>query len=320
MNPFRLNYKKREDKVTNLLIHVLQRCNLFVEFLNAIRWEAQEITFSTSTYNSGLQVHSDFRKAVENAYILGISNSGKIEPHTPSSQKESNPDAYLYEKTSRSLVFIEVKVGDGALTENQINRHKLRVPDFPKNEWILGQMNWFMIRDFFKEQLQSIKCRESELYTYIIENFIGVLQEEVLGEYNEEYLIHVSGERSLLVKNLLTLLRNKYANFTTKLENGSHDAVQFKIGSTRIATFVLKSDRFILHPGKSYGYEWRHRIKEGYGIYYDQGELYEDELCIPYDSINPLNLELISNNQSPLFIEDLLADTLKCKGILDSLS
>lgn len=33
MNPFRLNYKKREDKVTSLFIHILEQCDLKTEFL-----------------------------------------------------------------------------------------------------------------------------------------------------------------------------------------------------------------------------------------------------------------------------------------------
>jgi hypothetical protein len=41
------------------------------------------------------------------------------------------------------------------------------------------------------------------------------------------------------------------------------------------------------------GYNWRMKIKREYGIHYDQGDNYQNEISIPFSSIDPTTLNLI---------------------------
>ena len=69
LNPFRLNYKKTEDKVTSLFVHVLKQSGLLSELIREIKWDSGEILSGDYNFTSGLQLHNDFMYPVKHAFI-----------------------------------------------------------------------------------------------------------------------------------------------------------------------------------------------------------------------------------------------------------
>lgn len=313
MNPFRLTYKKREDKVTSLFIHILKKCDLFQDFLSEIKWDKQIDPFTDSTYRTGLQLHTIFPYPVKEALLLGISGTGTTEEFSllPQKNKGGHPDAYVYDVINQRIVVIEVKVGNNLLSHEQLLSHKTKVPTIAVNDWSHGYMDWYKVRDFLISKLEMFKGKE--LQTYILVNFIGMLQEEVIAEYNEEYLIAYSGEYGLLVFNLLQHLKVCYKNYDYKLEHKTHNEVRLMIQGIRVATFILDKQRFIMNYGGKNGLKWRRNIESEYGVIYNQGDLYPHELCIPYINIDPVTLFLKPNKQCThsLSLKDLIGETFK---------
>lgn len=294
MNPFLLNYKKAEDRVTNLFMHVLTKCSLVNPFLEHV-YEVD--SFKNSIFSTGLQMHNEFTLPVKKAYILSISNTGNIANNRITNEKEEgNPDAYFYDIQNQTLVFIEVKIGRGVLHQDQLERHKSKVKSFPSDQWIHQTISWSWIRDFLKMKLKA-NC--SELENYVINNFIGVINDEIIGaNYDKDYFLWLSDNYRNLIKNISWFLSTLNINYEIELPYGNHNEVRYLIGNTRFVTFVLNKDRFILHPGGKKGLNWRRIIYENYGVIYDQGDKYPNELCIPFTSINEATLTIKPNKNN----------------------
>ncbi|WP_442598179.1 hypothetical protein [Neobacillus sp. D3-1R] len=295
MNPFSLKYKKPEDKITSLFTHTLSQCNLIESLFRSIY--GQEISeINRNTYEIGLQLHNKFRMPVKKAYLLSISNNGEITRGVTSVEnKEGNPDAYFYDKQNQIIVLLETKIGSGVIYEDQLERHKTKVESFTSKNWKQETVTWNWVKEFLYNQLFE-HYQHNELATYIINNFIGVLNDEVLGVYDENYFLWVSGNRQTLINNLLNALKSQFSNYNVLLPNGNHNEVRLMIGNSRFATFVLNQNRFILHPGGQRGYKWRVDIWNNYRIIYDQGAKYPNELSIPFTAIDENTLTLKSNN------------------------
>lgn len=294
MNPFYLNYNKSEDRVTHLLIHVLNQCGLTNQFL---KHTFQNCIFENALFYSELQMHREFHQPVKNAFVLSISNTGQISDTVTLNEKESgHPDALFYDTHSQTLVIVEVKIGKGVLSQNQIERHLSKVKDFPRNQWIHETITWSSIKDFFKNSLHD-NC--TELQNYILNNFIGVINDEIIGyKYDEDYFLWLSGHNKKLMTNILKFLSSLKLDYIKNPHYGSHNEIRYLIGNRRFITFILNKNRLILHPGGEKGLRWRKHIQENYGIFYDQGESYPSELCIPFASINDESLNLIPNSET----------------------
>jgi len=308
MNPFRLNYKKTEDKVTSLLIHVLKQCGLVSEFIQELQWDSGIVLFGKYNFRSGLQLHNDFNLPVKHAFVLGISNTGELyEDPLPTQNKEGHPDAFFYDEQHQIIILVEVKVGLGKLYRSQINSHKSKIKCV--SNWSEGFISWKSIKDLLKNKLSS-SFNSQPLHSYILNNFIGVLNEEVIGEYDEDYFIWIAEDNAELIKNLLLFLRECHPSYNYHLPKGNHNEVQVKLNSTRVFTFVLHQSRIILHFGGTRGYDWRIKINREYGIFYDQGDKYQDELSFPFDSIDPNTLMLKSTSGrddiQPVSINDFI--------------
>lgn len=291
MNPFRLNYKKPEDKVTNLFVHVLEKCGLLSEFIQEIEWNTGEVLTNNFKFKNGLQLHKDFALPVKHAFVLGISNTGEVSDGPfPADQKEGHPDAYFYDEQHQTLILVEVKVGAGKLYRSQLDSHKSKVKTVV--EWHESQISWQAVRDTLKAKLNS-SLKNHSLYSYIINNFIGVLNEEVIGdEYDEDYFIWIAQDDAELIKNLLSCLSEYHSGYKYVLPKGNHNEVRLQIDETRVFTFVLNQSRIIMHFGGTKGYKWRLQINENFGIHYDQGDKYQNELSIPFSAIDPNTLSL----------------------------
>jgi hypothetical protein len=304
LNPFRINYRKTEDKVTNLFVHVLDHCKLVPGLLQSVPWKGSNSFSLNQRFSSGLQLHNDFTLPVREAYLLGISNTGGvINNGLPADEKEGHPDAYFYDAVNQILVLIEVKVGVGELYKAQLDSHKLKVKQVPKDSWNQAEITWQTIKMLLKEKLDGI-LMNSELPSYIINNFIGVLNEEVLGEkFDADYLIWLAGTHGNLVRNLLTCLFENYGNYFVTLPKKNHNEVRFHIGNERVATFILNQSRFILHPGGATDLQWRQQIYNDYGVIYDQGVMYPNEFSLPLSDIDPITLEFIPKKETYLETE-----------------
>ncbi|MFB6367157.1 hypothetical protein ACFCP7_24540 [Paenibacillus elgii] len=157
MNPFRINYKKSEDKVTYLLVHVLEHCQLITDFLRLINWKQPFKPIEMNQhFTANLQLHNDFTLPVKHAYILGISNTGQIiDDALPAKEDEGHPDAYFYDEENQVLILVEVKVGNGTLYSSQITNHKSKVSHILEQSWIHSEIAWEEIKIFLKSKLQS---------------------------------------------------------------------------------------------------------------------------------------------------------------------
>lgn len=324
LNPFRTNYDKAEDKITDVFIHVLQKCNLFAEFLKVVKWNTQTPPDLRESTRLQLQLHGDFDLSVKHAYILGVSTTGKAIDfeENQTEKKKGHPDAYIYDKQSETIVLFESKVGKNLLKKSQITRHKKVVLSIPEDyPWHEGYISWAEVMSFF-DHIRSSLLGQNELYNYIIGNFVGVLSEDVLGIYDEEYYLHLAGHHRELITNIMALLRQLSRNYDypPKLEDNKHDACQFNIQGTRVATFVLRHERFILHPGAGIGKKWADKMKDEYGIYYHQDGSYGGkELSIPFENIDPVTLELISTKEyvgAVPTIKDLIVQTFQVNNKL----
>jgi hypothetical protein len=307
VNPFLIDYSKKEDKVTGLLMHVLEKCDCIPDFLASIDWE-NEHDFSQNKFEDcGLQLHKDFDKPVKKAFILGISNDeiDDEDSNSPSEKVDGNPDAYMYDKEKEVLILIEVKVGKGKLTEDQLERHQLKV----KNKyltWTRKTILWSDVEKFFAKKLDNVNPLTDPLRHYIISNFIGVLNQDVVSTtttYNKEYFLQLAGEYRLHVERIIEYIEKNYDGYIAIPYKGSHKEIRYICSNnnkTRFVTFVLsgKEPRFILHPGSPTGYNWRMKISKKYGIHFVQKtkdntyKIYESELSIPLSAIDPQTLKL----------------------------
>lgn len=309
MNPFRLHYKKTEDKVTSLFVHLLEKCGLVSEFIRELQWDSGEFLSDDYKFRSGLQLHNNFAFPVKHAFVLGISNTGEVsDAPLPSDQKEGHPDAFFYDEQHQTLILVEVKVGVGKLFRAQLNSHKSKVKSVDK--WTERQISWKSIREKLKNKLNS-GLKNQPLHSYIINNFIGVLNEEVIGdEFDEDYLIWLAQDNGELIRTLLSCLHRYHSGLKYVLPKGNHNEVRLQIDETRVFTFVLNQSRIILHFGGSKGYRWRLKINKEYGIHYDQGDKYQNELSLPFSSIDPNTLLLkptmCSNVNQPFSVKELI--------------
>jgi hypothetical protein len=301
VNPFLIDYSKKEDKVTGLLMHVLEKCDYIPDFLASIDWE-NEHDFSQNKFEDcGLQLHKDFDKPVKKAFVLGISNDeiDDEDSDSPSEKTDGNPDAYMYDKEKEVLILIEVKVGKGKLTHDQLERHQRKV----KNKyltWVKKTILWNDVERFFTKKLDTMNPSDDPLRYYIISNFIGVLNQDVISTtttYNKEYFLHLTGKYRLQVERIIEYIEKNYDGYIALPYTGSHKEVRYICKDnhkTRFVTFVLNGEepRFILHPGSKIGCKWKMEILKKYGIQFVQKGNYPSELSIPLSAIDPQTLKL----------------------------
>jgi hypothetical protein len=313
INPFSVGYKKQEDKITALLNHVLEECNLINSFLTYFLEE----DFMNCDFDLDLQLHNKFKKPVKKAILIGISNLEELQVIS-SSKEDGNPDAYYYDTKNKILVLVETKIGIGRLTSDQMKRHKRKLGS--NINWKDKVIYWDDVVSFFNNIYQTTN---SEVQKYIIRNFIGALNQDVLGHFDEEYYCHLAGNNSTLVKNILFFIEEHFKGYRQELFNKTHNELRFfSHKKDRFFTIILNHNRVILHYNGDKGFKLREELNERYGVFYPQTnkkgstEIYTNELSIPFKCINKDTLKIEPEFVHEFSVKNDILDLLDLKELI----
>ncbi|GED34463.1 hypothetical protein P9G84_31035 [Brevibacillus centrosporus] len=284
-NPFLLRYKKEENQVTELLLHVLDETGLAGPFLASL---LDQPNLATKNFTMDTQLHRSFPNKVRSRIVLGISANGVLN-ESSSDLVNGDPDGYFYSSSSEYIVLLEVKVGSAELYSDQLDRHANRVPATPFSEHI--PCKWESVVTFFQEQLGSEP--EGAKNAYIIRNFLDFLKKQALGlAPDEESLFYRSGRHEKTVRMIHDYLTGlKYQpEFYNKLDPW---AMEYKKGGKSHACVDLKLERMVFkfhYTGHKEKME--DKIRDLFGRNYSGS--YSDirsEACVYLEDIAPSDLD-----------------------------
>ncbi|MGG0937060.1 hypothetical protein ABHN11_13230 [Brevibacillus centrosporus] len=296
-NPFLLRYKKEENQVTELLIHVLDETGLAGPFLSIL---LDQPNLETQSFTMDTQLHRNFSNDIKSGIVLGISANAVLN-ESNSDLIDGDPDGYFYSSSSEFIVLLEVKVGSAELYSDQLDRHANRVPVTTLEH---KRCKWEAVVTFFQEQLG--REPEGTKNGYIIQNFLDFLKKQALGlEPDEESLFYRSGRHEKTVRMIhdyLTAL-NYQPEFYNRLDPW---AMEYKKSGKSHACVDLKLERMVFkfhYTGHKEKME--DKIRDLFGRNYSGS--YADirsEACVYLEDIAPSDLDKIKT---------LLEDTISLR-------
>ena len=287
INPFFLSYSQKENKVTELFLHVLQETGLISSFFDTL-WPGHHFKSCHFT-DVNSQLSRNFEKEVQSAYILGISTTGEllVSESDDSHEKDGYPDGYFYDSQNKVLVLLESKIKSYELTQDQLNRHQARVVNDIHNDWNQKIITWEKVRDFLETSRAEFDADDKN--AYIINHFNDLINIELLNEFHSESFFYKAHQHQELAKQLHDqIIECIEMNDHIKLDppylnSGNKDCVEYKTNKGSIAAIDLKAQRLILKPGRKHGL----RMKEKYGkVYSGSHENRDDEYSIALENID----------------------------------
>jgi len=283
-NPYIIGYSQDENKVTALLLHVLEETRLTGLFLTFLL-ENEKI--SAMQFELQAQLHGNFNRKVSEAFILGLSETGAVDATQIVSSKNGDPDAVFYSNETGLVVFLESKINEGELTNDQLSRHKGRLPDLNANDIPVINKRWENVITFFERYVQTT----NEKNNYIINNFINFLKLVGIG-YRDINTIYYKGRRFNEVPRAIHdfMLMSDYE---FEFNPGNLDVVEYRYKGRRISALDVVKGRFILKFGssnESYRQELLNQIRAQFGAnYHGTYENVKGEVNIPLESVSKDN-------------------------------
>jgi hypothetical protein len=171
-NPFMLRARARENRITELMLHILEETSLVSQFADYI-WENQSL--SDEPVSIGLECEKLPYDDVEHAIVVGISKDGIIHPFN--NLPGGRADAYFYFRNVKKALILEVKIAANELGKDQLLGH-YKICNASTNE-NPRSVTWDEVLSFFRSQLAFTV--EGSKNHYLLTNFLEFARLESLG-------------------------------------------------------------------------------------------------------------------------------------------
>lgn len=283
-NPFLLKYHKREDQITELLIHILKETESGSAFIGRL---VDDVELARNRVVMDTQLHGELPYPVEKATIIGLSKDGVIYP-TSSEAKDGNPDAYFYFPDLKRVVLVEVKVAANFVGRDQLDRQRSTAPkaDFAEPVCFQWDRAIAVVRELLAEAAQGSKAE------YLFKNFLEFAKVEALGMNAdmESFLMRCENEKAARLMHEHFINLGYLPAFYTKSDPRT---LEYKKNGESYVTIDLVQNRLIYKFGSR-----RHKdtmlrlIQDSFGRNYaGVHDHIKTEACVHLDDIRDENIQ-----------------------------
>lgn len=187
-----LQAQERENRVTEIMVHILEETALASRFADFI-WKDQLL--SNEPVIMGLECEK-LPFDVDHAIVIGLSRDAIPYPST-SKKTGGRPDAYFCFREIKKVILLEVKIAANPLEEDQLERHYGICNASNRENY--ETITWDEVLSFFREQMSMTE--EGSKNQYLLKNFLEFARLESLGiEADHESFFARFGRKEEIVK------------------------------------------------------------------------------------------------------------------------
>ncbi|MFS0883083.1 hypothetical protein [Metabacillus niabensis] len=237
-NLYELHYRKDEDRVTEVLIKLLEKSTneLTDNFLTFCIGQDNRVT--DGEYSYGTQLFGDIGRTTKKGFILAISESGKIKTsnRVNSGKRDGKPDGFIYEQNQEISVLIETKIKGNELDRQQLMAHCLTcLPNCNVIEEIY--LKWEELRNFFYEEQKRYETYHKNWL--LIKEFQDFCDEYEVGRDENDfmYLIKKYDNAEGILDNLHHYIKNRFPDVFVKKQKFT--AIDYKASENQEAFFTI---------------------------------------------------------------------------------